>query len=149
MAPAERTAYRRAVGGLGAGYLYQTHMTIGTAADLLDGGTYTPSEIVALMGTASGMSDNVSEILDEVSALSLGPRDRQVVRDMRELNLLMRAQADALGNVAEDRSKANIEAFVEARRLAWAKLKRLLNIDEQLGEAGSGASDVERESEAR
>src|SRR5688572_4138617 len=82
----ERTTYRQAIGGLGAGYLFQTHLFVGSAADLLAKGAYKPQDVLVLMDTTMGMGQNVNEILEKVRESKLGTADARVVDDMLETN---------------------------------------------------------------
>ena len=124
----ERTAYRQAVGGLGAGYLYQTYLVIGTAADLLGREALETPEAVALMETTEGMSRNVDEILIGVRKLPIGPADANTVNSMLHVNQLLMQQAESLRAFAESRTKENAMRFEARRKATWGQLSRLLNV---------------------
>jgi hypothetical protein len=117
-----------AVGGLGAGYLYQTHMMIGAFADLLQKGELGPEEVEALMGTTLGMGDNVSEVLAHMSSVDLAPNDRATLDQMLEVNGLLGEQAHALKTLARDRSPEKWQEFASMRETTWVRLRALLNI---------------------
>lgn len=121
----ERSTYRRAVGGLGAGYLFQAHLSIGATADLLGKRVYEPEEVEALMDTTIGMGDSVHRMLGEVGNLSIGPGDRRTVARMIEVNQLLRAQATALKTFARDRTEENARAFQSHRVTTWKRLEEL------------------------
>lgn len=127
----ERDAYRRAVGGLGAGYLFQTHVSIGTTADLFGKKVYAADEVDALMDTAIGMGKSVSEILNDIAHLALGPGDRKTVDEMLEVNRLLAAQAGALKTYVRQRTRDNAARFAQHRETTWARLQALLNIHPQ------------------
>lgn len=124
----ERTAYRRAVGGLGAGFLYQTHMVIGATADLLGRKAIGSEEVTALMETAEGMSQNVEEILTDVRKLPIGPADGKTVAAMLHVNRLLVAQARSLRAFAQAPNEENAERFESDRNQSWVRLSRLLNV---------------------
>lgn len=126
----EGTTYRQAIGGLGAGYLYQTHLFVGSAADLLAKGAYKPRDVLVLMDTTVGMGQNVNEILEKVRELELGTADARVVDDMLETNRLLIEEAEALKTFAREMNPENARAFDQKRQATWRKLRKLLNIED-------------------
>lgn len=126
----ERTTYRQAVGGLGAGYLFQTHLFVGSAADLLAKGAYKPQDVLVLMDTTLGMGQNVNEILEKVRELELGTANARVVEDMLETNRLVIEEAEALKTFAGAMNRENARTFEQKRELTWQKLRKLLNIED-------------------
>ena len=126
----ERTTYRQAIGGLAAGYLYQTHLFVGSAADLLAKGAYKPQDVLVLMDTTMGMGQNVNEILEKVRELELGTADAGVVDDMLETNRLLIEEAEALKTFARQMNAENARAFDQRRQVTWRRLSKLLNIED-------------------
>jgi hypothetical protein len=124
----ERSAYRRAVGGLGAGYLFQAHLALGTTADLLGKEVYDSGEVEALMDTTISMTKSVADMLGEIRKLEIGPGDHKTIGHMIEVNRLLGAQAVALKTFARERTESNALRFQEHRRSTWTELSQLLDI---------------------
>jgi hypothetical protein len=124
----ERDVYRRAFGGLAAGYLFQTHLSIGTTADLFGKKVYAADEVDALMDTTIGMGKSVAQMLGEVGKLQLGPGDRKTVDEMLEVNRLLAQQAGALKTFVRQQTRENAARFAEHRESTWVRLQALLNI---------------------
>lgn len=124
----ERTAYRQAVGGLGAGYLYQTYLVIGTTADLLGSEAIESADAIALMQTTLGMSRNVDEILSGVHRLPIGPNDAATVSNMVRINRLLAEQAESLQAFAKSGAREDAMQFEARRKETWQHLSRLLNV---------------------
>jgi hypothetical protein len=124
----EGSVYRRAVGGLGAGYLFQAHLAIGATADLLGKEVYDSPEVEALMDTTIGMTKSVADMLGEIRRLEICPGDHKTIGHMIEVNRLLGAQAVALKTFAHERTESNAQRFQEHRRSTWAELSQLLDI---------------------
>jgi hypothetical protein len=121
--------YRRAVGGLGAGYLFQTHLSIGAVADLFGQQIYEAREVTVLMNTAIGMGRNVDAMLDALRATKLGPADARAVEQMMKVNRMLSREAEALREFARERNGANASRFADLREQTWQELRRLLDVE--------------------
>jgi hypothetical protein len=133
-------SYRKAVGGLGAGYLFQTHMAIGATADLLGHGAVTPADVTALMETTLGTGANVDEILNEVANTEVGPGDGKTLALMREVNRLLGEQARALHEFATEQSERRARRFDALRAKTWDRLEHLLGLQTPPRGASPGRS---------
>ncbi len=121
--------FLQALGGLSAAHVYQSYLNIGLLADGVESESYTKAEAEQMLATVSNMIDLADRQLDKIADADLDPDDRQGMKRIQELAVLLRRQASALRAYWATGGREQITRYHQTRETTWTSLSEVLGIE--------------------
>jgi hypothetical protein len=116
-----------AIGGLSAGYIYETYLCIGMIGDNVANKTMEAAAGKALLASVVGMIDPIDKQLGVVGDNASGAENKAGIKEMRSIIALLRTEGKELQGIL-DGDATHAAKFDAARKQAWEKIKALLGI---------------------
>lgn len=117
-----------AIGGLSAGYVYNSYIAIGAIGDGFGKGVYTDEQVQEL-------TNDIVNMMDVVKKQTLGIQqyvskaDQDFVDDVFEILGLLQEQARQLKKYSETENASDLTAYEKARTKVWPKIQKLLGLN--------------------
>ncbi len=119
------------IGSYAAAQVYTTYGYIGTVADSYASKHYDAKRTKELMGEVVLLQDNLATQLKKMKAASpLTDEDAKALDDIVGIHGLLKAEAQALMRFVNEGSSENADEFEKARKAAWPRIAKLLEIKE-------------------
>jgi len=119
----------RALGSLGAAYIYTSHGYVGITADTLAAESYSAEHVQGLMTELINVIElNIKHLRSVQTAAPQA--DREFFESLTEVYVLVQVEAQALADFANSGQEVDAAAFEEASDAAWKKLKVVLGKDD-------------------
>jgi hypothetical protein len=119
-----------AMGNFGAGFLYQTYLSIGMVSDIWTHNIYTPDDAKSLLNSNSALLQTSKKILQELSDFSITKEDRGTFLEMVSIIDDLAGEADAMLTYIGSRAQGDLDRYEAFRKQAWAKISKLMDIKE-------------------
>jgi hypothetical protein len=126
---AAKERFLKALGSLSAAHVYQSYLNVGLLADGVESGAYTKAEAEQMLTTVGNMIDMVDRQLDKIADAGLDADDRQGVKRIQDLTVLLRRQASALRAYWATGEAEQVTRYQQAREAAWTNLSETLGIE--------------------
>ena len=118
-----------AIGGLAAGYVYNSYIAIGAIGDGFGKDVYTPEQVQSLTNDIVNMMDVVKKQILGVQP-NVAKADQVFIDDVFDVLGLLQEQARQLNKFSQSRTNADFQAYDKARTKVWPKIQKLLGIEE-------------------
>jgi hypothetical protein len=119
-----------AMGNFGAGFLYQTYLSIGMISDIWTHNIYTPEDAKSLLNSNSALLKTSRKILQELTDFSIATEDRATFLEMASIIDDLSGEADFMLKYIGSRAQTDLDRYETYRKQAWAKISKLMGIKE-------------------
>ncbi len=120
------------MGGLSAGFLYNTYGLIGSIADGYGQDAYSESTVTDLLEAQKKLADNMIGLLDKMVVENAFKKqtDKDYVVSSVVVIKGLKIQVQLLVNLIKNKTQKNIAAYDEQRNKNWKNLSKLMGVDE-------------------
>ena len=120
------------MGGLSAGFLYNTYGLIGSIADGYGQDAYSESTVTDLLEAQKKLADNMIALLDKMVLENAFKKqtDKDYVVSSVAIIKGLKSQVQLLINLIKNKTQKNITAYDEQRNKNWKNLSKLMGVDE-------------------
>jgi hypothetical protein len=120
------------MGGLSAGFLYNTYGLIGSIADGYGQDAYSESTVTDLLEAQKKLADNMIALLDKMVVENAFKKqtDKDYVASSVVVIKGLKTQVQLLINLIKNKTQKNITAYDEQRNKNWKNLSKLMGVDE-------------------
>ncbi|MDZ4806775.1 MAG: hypothetical protein SGI96_00740 [Bacteroidota bacterium] len=120
------------MGGLSAGFLYNTYGLIGSIADGYGQDAYSESTVIDLLAAQKKLADNMIALLDKMITENAFKKqtDKDYVVSCVAIIKGLKNQVQLLINLIKNKTQKNIAAYDEQRNKSWKNLSKLMGVDE-------------------
>jgi len=124
--PAE--AQKEAIGGCAGASIYLAFVLVGVTADAFEKGVYDAERVQAIMSEIKALGGVMKKQLKAIRGPALGKDDEQAVDNILLTLASLDDYADRLDQYTRKKGKEEADAFQEARKKTWEKVRTLLGI---------------------
>lgn len=120
------------MGGLSAGFLYNTYGLIGSIADGYGQDAYSESTVIDLLEAQKKLADNMATLLEKMVAENAFKKqtDKDYVVSSVAVIKGLKTQVQLLITLIKNKSQKNIAAYDQQRNKNWKDLSKLMGVDE-------------------
>ena len=120
------------MGGLSAGFLYNTYGLIGSIADGYGQDAYTESTVTDLLEAQKKLADNMIALLDKMVVENAFKKQADKDYVVSSINIIkgLKNQEQLLLNLIKSKTQKNIAAYDLQRNKNWKDLSKLMGVDE-------------------
>ena len=120
------------MGGLSAGFLYNTYGLIGSIADGYGQDAYSESTVIDLLEAQKKLADNMVTLLEKMVAENAFKKqtDKDYVVSSVAVIKGLKTQVQLLITLIKNKSQKNIAAYDQQRNKNWKDLSKLMGVDE-------------------
>jgi hypothetical protein len=118
----------QAIGGGAAGSTYFAYLVIGMSGDAFRNDVYDAGRINQIMNEVKGAVKNFKKLLENLKDIDLTEKDKESLKGFVEVQDMLSDYCDCLVAYTKTKGKKEADAFQEARKKTWAKIKVLLGI---------------------
>jgi len=120
------------MGGMSAGFLYNTYGLIGSIADGYGQDAYDAATVNDLLEAQKKLADNLVELLEKMISENAfkKPSNKEYVAAAVQVIKGLKAQAQLLLNMVSNKTQKNIKAYDEQRNKNWKDISKLMGVEE-------------------
>jgi len=120
------------MGGLSAGFLYNTYGLIGSIADGYGQDAYSESTVIDLLEAQKKLADNMITLLDKMVVENAFKKqtDKDYVVSSVAIIKGLKIQVQLLVSLIKNKTQKNIAAYDQQRNKNWKDLSKLMGVDE-------------------
>lgn len=120
------------MGGLSAGFLYNTYGLIGSIADGYGQEAYSESTVIDLLEAQKKLADNMIALLDKMVVENAFKKqtDKDYIVSSVAVIKGLKSQVQLLITLIKNKTQKNIAAYDQQRNKNWKDLSKLMGVDE-------------------
>jgi len=116
------------MGNFGAAFLYQSYMNIGMISDTWTHNIYSPEDAKSFLNANLSFLKTSKKILQELTDFSISNENRATLLEMISIFDDLQGEADSMLSYMGNRNQKDIDQYEKYRKLAWAKISKLMDI---------------------
>jgi len=120
-----------AMGGLSAGFMYNTYAAIGAICDGYVGGTYEQANAEELLDNQKKLTENLLKLLDELLEKNYLPdqNDKDFMRSTISVIKGLQSQAQYFLDYIKNKTDQRKDKYESQRKENWKQISKLMGLD--------------------